>query len=227
MGYQKSICTLFALVAMPVQARASVAFGDVQCWISATDTYASLRTFSFGELGCASGLNYASVYIGRFDVSASSNLEATIRPNEATIAFSYFRDDVILTITGGSGDGLFVPIVLTTAAGSAGSNAGATFRFGPLTCSTVSGGCGSLTAVPFTFNVPQTFLVELLAFADAADFGGAASANLSFRGLQVLSPAGDYTYALVGTDLIPEPATLLTGALGLALVGMGRRFSFR
>lgn len=223
MRCSRSARAIYALTfALPGASFGSVVFGQVSCpqQLSSIHNFGSAQCGDFYHRTIPS----AMVTIGISDVSVRAELFQGW-PQPGSYASGSLSDDVVLTITGGTGDGFFLPIIVASAGGSSGSLAGAGGSFGPVGCSTgISSSCGTFAAspIPFTFDVPQTFHLGLSASTRSGR--GAGAAGVSFGGIQVVSPPGGsaYSHTLIRSSAIPEPATVLLVAIGLAFAVIRR-----
>jgi len=147
-----------------------------------------------------------------------------------------FIDDYVLTVTGGTGGGSLVPCLFTGhnlsgptelfggTIASFGNVGIQTSRLGPnpdtgiTTCSGHFGSLMSVTPLPFTFGVPQTFTVSL---SVAGNFDGAFASELfGFQFFPSCNPFGgpcptDIHFTLVS---VPEPSAWSLLSIGLMVL---------
>lgn len=149
-----------------------------------------------------------------------------------TSASATFDDEYVLTVTGGVGNGLFMPCMMAGASTSPPSTAGASASFGSVGVSSLPqqdiGNCLAsflFQFLPFTFGVPQTF--ELSASAHATGSLGEGDAGASFSKIlffdTAMNPLTGVDFTLVSVD-VPEPATWLAPTLlGVILILRSKR----
>ena len=193
---------------------------DVNC----TPTGPHLHQRTLGTIECSSGFQTATAGVSAqsfYQDTAGAGAVTSISPPHCmfgcispAFATALFIDDYVFTITGGSGQGLFRPC-LSAAGGASASFGNTSLTFGA-SCGTSA---VQIPFTPFTFGVPQTFTLSLM----AGDDGTLEQANLSgFEFFDVFGqPLTNVHFTLVS---VPEPSTLwlcAIGSLGL-LFGLRR-----
>ena len=160
-------------------------------------------------------------------------VETDVFPESSFPSAVTFTHDYILTVTGGTGGGIFTPCLFTgrILSGPFALMGGTSASFGNdsitsvngspvMTCPLRFGDLTSVTGLPFTFGVPQTFTVSL---SIALDFEGFFRSELfGFQFFPTCMPFGppcptDIHFTLVSVDL-PEASSWSLLAVGLMLL---------
>jgi hypothetical protein len=129
----------------------------------------------FGQTASASvAANTAYQDVSGRDLNGSLAVTTMVTPNHCiglcmfhSEASGTFVDDYVFTVTGGTGQGLFLPCLAAGAEGP-GSDGAASASFGSVTVannapasSCVKGIGPNIPLTPFSFGIPQTFAVSL------------------------------------------------------------------
>jgi hypothetical protein len=164
--------------------------------------------------------------------SGSPGVTTSVEPpvcdySSCTLTFTNasFADDYVLTVTGGVGQGFFVPCMFAGGYGFGTEAQLASASFGNSTV-TFGGSCAvpyppftpliQLLPTPFTFGVPQTFPISLsIRFED----GGVEYADIwGFQFFDTFgNPITNAQFTLVSVDL-PEPCAWSLLSIGLMFV---------
>jgi hypothetical protein len=174
----------------------------------------------------SAGIVANAVYQDSVSISANSH-GAAPHHGDGSFASATFIDDYVLTVTGGTGSGIFAPCLFAGAV-YIGTQTMGSASFGSVSFSGYRvANCGFQGApqpptmfLPFTFDIPQTFAISLYSSTDEGS-GRASLDSFQFFDTHI-NPLNNVHFSLVSGDL-PEPSSwsmLAVGAIFLLAVAM-------